>query len=116
MQRRSFLTALGTAPVMAGLQRPSPSSGPPRKVIVGTVMQSYWEQHPGLSKRLARLTANVDNMQVESQMRYGRGLDLAILPEVTVTGGTGRDVAATAVPLDGAIRETFATSSRSVSS
>ena len=80
MQRRSFLTALGTAPLMAAVQRPSPSSRPPRKVIAGTVMQSYWEPHPGLEKRLARLTANVDSMQTESQRAYGRGLDLAILP------------------------------------
>jgi predicted amidohydrolase len=112
MQRRSFLTALGTAPVMTGLQRPSSSSRPPRKVIAGTVMQSYWEQHPGLTKRLARLTANVDSMQAESQQRYGRGLDLAILPEVAVTGETGGDVAATAVSLDGEVRATFAAAAR----
>ena len=42
-------------------------------------------------------------MQAESQRTYGRGLDLAILPEVAVTGETGPDVAATAVPLDGEV-------------
>ena len=108
MQRRSFLTALGTAPVLAGLQRPSSSGRPPRKVIAGTVMQSYWETHPGLKKRLTQLTNNVDRMQAESQRSYGRGLDLAVLPEVAVTGETGRDVAATAVPLDGEVRAMFA--------
>jgi predicted amidohydrolase len=112
MQRRSFLTALGTAPVMTGLQRPSSSRRPPRKVVVGTVMQAYWEQHPGLKNRLARLTGNVDSMQEESQQRFGRGLDLAILPEVAVTGETGRDVAATAVPLEGEVGETFAAVAR----
>jgi hypothetical protein len=71
MQRRSFLTALGTAPVMTGLQRPSSSSQPPRKVIAGTVMQPYWEQHPGLKNRLTQLTGNVDRMQEESQHRFG---------------------------------------------
>ena len=112
MQRRSFLTALGTAPVMTGLQRPSSSSRPPRKVIAGTVMQPYWEQHPGLKNRLTQLTGNVDRMQEESQHRFGRGLDLAILPEVAVTGETGRDVAATAVPLEGEVREAFAAVAR----
>lgn len=112
MQRRSFLTALGTAPVMAALQRPSSSSRPPRKVIVGTVMQSYWEPHPGLTTRLTQMTTNVESMQAESQRSYGRGLDLAILPEVALTGETGRDVADTAVPLEGEVRTTFAAVAR----
>jgi predicted amidohydrolase len=112
MQRRSFLTALGTAPLMAAVQRPSSSNRPPRKVIAGTVMQSYWEPHPGLKKRLARLTANVDSMQAESQRTYGRGLDLAILPEVAVTGETGPDVGATAVSLDGEVGAAFAAIAR----
>ena len=112
MQRRSFLTALGTAPAVAGFQRPSSSGRPPRKVVVGTVMQPYWEQYPGLKKRLTQLKANVDRMQAESHQRYGRGLDLAILPEVAVTGETGSDVAATAVPLEGEVKEVFSSAAR----
>ena len=33
--------------LMAAVQRPPSSNRPPRKVIAGTVMQSYWEPHPG---------------------------------------------------------------------
>jgi hypothetical protein len=39
---------------------------PPRKVIVGTVMQPFWGKHPGLQKRLDQLTTIVDRMQAES--------------------------------------------------
>jgi predicted amidohydrolase len=112
MNRRSFLTALGTAPAMTGFARPATSNQSPRKVIVGTVMQAYWEQHPGLRKRLAQLTTNVDDLQAESQRKYGRGLDLAILPEVAVTGETGRDVAATAVALAGELEQAFSSKAR----
>ena len=69
--------------------RPEPMRG----VIVGTVVQPYWEQYPGLKKRLKQLTTNVDRMHAESQRNYGRGIDLAILPEVSITGEAGRNVA-----------------------
>jgi predicted amidohydrolase len=58
----------------------------PRKVIAGTVVQSFWEQYPGVQKRLDQLTGIVDRMQQASEKKYGRGLDLAVLPEVAVTG------------------------------
>src|SRR6476646_4698819 len=112
MQRRSFLTALGAAPMMGGLQRPSSSSLPPRKVIVGTAMESYWVPHPGLKPRLTQLAAKIESMHAESLRQYNRGLDLAILPEVAVTGEAGRDVATAAVPLDGELRETFSSVAR----
>ena len=78
MQRRSFLTALGTAPVMAALQRPSSSSRPPRKVIVGTVVQSYWEQYPGLKnatdsnhyKRRAHAGGVATELRTRDGLRY----------------------------------------------
>ncbi len=112
MERRSFLTALAAAPAMAGLQRPSSSSRPPRKVIVGTVVQPYWEQYPGLKNRLKKLTTNIDRMQDESQRTYGRGVDLAILPEVSISGEAGPNVADIAVPLEGEVKETFAAIAR----
>ena len=74
---------------------------------MGTVMEPYWVPHPGLKQRLTQLAAKVESMHAESLRQYNRGLDLAILPEVAVTGEAGRDVAATAVPLDGELRETF---------
>ena len=59
----------------------STSDQPPRKVIVGTVMQPFWGEHPGLERRLEQLTEIVDRLQAQSQKQYGRGLDLAVLPE-----------------------------------
>jgi len=37
----------------------STSDQPPRKVIVGTVMQPFWGKHPGLQKRLDQLIRSV---------------------------------------------------------
>ena len=68
--------------------------------------------HPGLKQRLTQLAAKVESMHAESLRQYNRGLDLAILPEVAVTGEAGRDVATTAVPLDGELRETLSSVAR----
>jgi predicted amidohydrolase len=92
----------------------STSDQPPRKVIVGTVLQPFWGKHPGLEKRLEQLTVIVDRMQAQSEKNYGRGLDLAVLPEVAVTG-QGEDVGNVAdwsYPLAGAIQDTFAREAR----
>jgi predicted amidohydrolase len=51
-------------------------------------------------------------MAAESEKKYGRGLDLAILPETAVTGEISGDVRAVAVPLAGPLRDTFATKAR----
>src|SRR4029077_5476805 len=67
------------------------SDQPPRKIIVGTVLQPFWGKYPGLKERLEQLTVIVDRMQAQSQQEYARGLDLAVLPEVAVTG-QGEDV------------------------
>ena len=71
-------------------------------------MQPFWVPYPGLDKRLDELTAIVDRMARESKSRYGRGLDLAILPEACVTGEVGRDAYSQSVPLDGPLGHTFA--------
>jgi len=52
----------------------------------------------------------VDRMQEQSEKKYGRSLDLAVLPETAVTGAgesVGR-VADWSFPLEGAIKDTFA--------
>jgi len=85
---------------------------PPRKVIVGTSMQAFWGQYTGLTKRLEQLTGLVDQMAAEAQRKYGRGLDLAVLPETAVTGETSSNVMADAVPLEGPLRDTFAKKAR----
>jgi predicted amidohydrolase len=99
------------APVQAGT-RGGRSSLPPRKIIVGTAMQQFWVKHPGLEKRLEQLTALVDGMRVESQRKYGRGLDLAILPETAVSGEAGNDAMACAVPLNGPFANAFSRKAR----
>ncbi|MCC6859648.1 MAG: carbon-nitrogen hydrolase family protein [Bryobacterales bacterium] len=90
----------------------SGSSQPPRKVIVGTAMQRFWVVHPGLEKRLEELGGIIDRMAAESQRKYGRGLDLAVLPEAALTGEIGRDIVAGSFPLAGAVREAFSRMAR----
>src|SRR5579859_6868797 len=92
----------------------STSDQSPRKVIVGTVMQRFWGKHPGLQNRVDQLTIIIDRMQAESEKRYGRGLDLAILPEMALSGegeGVG-EVAKWSFPLEGTVKEAFAREAR----
>ena len=88
------------------------SSQPPRKVIVGTVVQSFFGTHPGLEKRLDQLTGLLDQLAAESNKKYGRGLDLAILPETVVTGESQGGSLGRSVPLAGVVQETFARKAR----
>ncbi len=130
--RRSFLGATAVAgcggfslPAKAGAGTELPctaraeewkstSNRPPRKVIVGTVMQPFWVKYPGLEHRLRELTELVDRMQLQSQKRYGRGLDLGILPEMAVTGEVrpGRDALGSSFPLEGPVKEAFSRKAR----
>jgi predicted amidohydrolase len=91
-------------------QAPPPrcSELPPRKVIVGSVVQPFWVQYPGLDQRVAELAAIVGEMEAAAQARYGRGLDLAVLPEVALTGETGEETLARAVAWDGSVSAAFA--------
>ena len=95
MNRRRFLTAAGglaTLPALptlasdAAVRVKSTSGGPPRKVIVGTAMQAFWGDYPGLQNRLGQLAGMVDEMAEQARTKYGRGLDLAVLPETAITG------------------------------
>jgi hypothetical protein len=92
----------------------SASDQPPRKVIVGTVMRRFWGKHPGLEKRLAELTAIIDQMQAQSLSKYGRGLDLAVLPEMAVTGegeAVG-EVGDWSFPWEGPVKDAFVRAAR----
>ena len=95
----------------------STSDQPPRKVIVGTAMQPFWVEYPGLEQRLRELTELVDRMQAQSQKQYGRGLDLGILPEMAVTGEVqpGRNALASSFPLSGPVLEAFSRKARQLS-
>src|SRR5215471_19973302 len=107
MKRRSFLTALGSVPAMAAASLPSSAARAPRKVVVGTVMQPFWVEHPGLTKRLSELGVIIDDLQAESRRKYGRGMDIAVLPECAVTGEAGPKSRFRAAPLRGEFSDTF---------
>jgi len=100
--------------VGADIPLKSTSDQPPRKVIVGTVMQPFWGKHPGLQKRLDQLTVIVDRMQAQAEKQYGRGLDLAVLPEIALTGEGERvgEVADWSYPLEGAVQDAFSREAR----
>ena len=74
----------GKPPAPSG--RASKTDRPPRKVVIGTVIFGPYGKYPGLDERLKVLSGLVDEMAGEAARAYpGRGLDLAILPETTVT-------------------------------
>jgi predicted amidohydrolase len=84
----------------------------PRKVILGTAMQAFWGEYPGLQKRLQQLEGILDRMNDESRKKFGRGPDLAVLPEVAVTGEITGDIVAHSVPYEGPVRATFSRKAR----
>ena len=121
MDRRDFLTTIGSlaaldaAPLLpaageVGVR--STSNGPPRKVIVGTVMQAFWGEYPGLRSRLEQLAGIVDQMAEQAGKKYGRSLDLAVLPEAAITGEVGEDALERAVPFDGQVQDVFTLKAR----
>jgi len=95
----------------SAVKAPSTANRPPRKVVVGTVVQGFWGDYPGLAKRLDQLGEIIDKMAEESQAKYGRGLDLAVLPEVAVTGDKG-GLMEHSLPFDGQVKEAFARKAR----
>lgn len=115
VRRRALLTGVGAVAAVsaaanraAGATEPVSTAGlPPRKVIVGTTMQSFWVEHPGLENRLSQLAGIVDAMARSARNAYGRSLDLAILPEVAITGEAGGDALASSVPFEGPVGNTF---------
>ena len=120
MNRRMFLGRMSSLALLnavsvradATVHAKSTSNDPPRKVIVGTAMQAFWGQYPGLQNRLAQLTSIVDEMANQARALYGRGLDLAVLPEVAITGEAGEDVFGCSVPFEGAVQEVFSKKAR----
>src|SRR5262249_37481798 len=121
MNRRTFLAsmsslaALDVLPALsaeANTARRSASNRLPRKVIVGTVMQSFWGKYPGLQNRLDQLAGIVDQMTEQAKTKYGRGLDLAVLPETAITGEADGDALAHSVPLAGAVQDVFVNKAR----
>jgi len=124
MDRRTFLGALGSAPAVKSVPvwtahvppaAVTVSETPPRKVLVGTVIQPFWEEYPGLEKRLDQLSGIVGRMAREASRSHGRPPDLAILPETAVTGEAGANVQDHAIALEGVLSETFSRVAREYS-
>jgi hypothetical protein len=109
----ALMVCLATA-MMAGQSQADPPGGrrskagtPPRKVVVGTAIFGPYGKYPGLADRLRVLGGLIDEMARQAARKYpGRGLDLAILPETTVTANFG-PASNRAIGLDGPVRETF---------
>jgi predicted amidohydrolase len=96
-----------------GAQPPAPSrrvsaaDRAPRKVVVGTVIFGPYGKYSGLEERMKELSGLVDAMAGEATKTYpGRGLDLAVLPETTVTSTDG-PASQRVVQLEGPVLETF---------
>src|SRR5262245_16093386 len=102
-------TARGADPAgSAGGVPKSKADRPTRKVVVGTVVYGPYGPYPGLGERLKVLGGLVDAMAEEAARAVpGHGLDLAVLPETTVTDTHGA-AARRAIPLRGPVLETFA--------
>src|SRR5437588_8697570 len=102
------------AAAVAGLTTKSTSSGFPRKVIVGTAMQAFWVPYPGLQERLDQLAGIIDEMAGDAMRKYGRGLDLVVLPEVAITGelSSGDLAIQRAVPFEGLVKDMFVRKAR----
>jgi predicted amidohydrolase len=81
--------------------------GLPRKVIIGTMMQAFWGKHPGVAARVDELAAAVEKMAAEARRKYGRGPDLVILPETSISGEADGDAYARAVAYEGVVGRTF---------
>jgi len=90
----------------------SSSDPPPRKVVVGTMMHAMYRNYPGLDGRLRELSGFIDRMAAEAQRKYGRGLDLAVLPENAVTGGLDGGPAKMTFPLEGKVLDVMGTAAR----
>jgi predicted amidohydrolase len=111
----SSLATLEAAPVLAArgnAKGRSTSNSPPRKVIVGAAMQSFWGPYPGLQNRLDQLAGIVDLMAAQAKKNYSRRLDLAVLPETAITGEAEGDALAHSVPFEGPVREVFSRKAR----
>lgn len=81
--------------------------GLPRKVIVGTMMQGFWVKHPGVEARVQELASAVERMGALARRKYGRGLDLAILPETSISGEANGDAWGRGVAYEGVVGRTF---------
>ena len=102
MKRRRLVFVVGLSAILvsgginagdepsAPARPPSRANLPPRKVVIGTVIFGPYGKYTGLQERMKELSDFVDAMAEEAMKKYpGRRLDLAIMPETTVTSTEG---------------------------
>lgn len=81
---------------------------PPRKVVVGTLMKSFWGPYEGLGNRLKELSECIDHMaQQSNQKGYCGKLDLVVLPENAICDENLKEASEKCVPFEGAIHDAF---------
>lgn len=89
------------------------SETPPRKVVIGSLLKSFWEDYPGLSKRLDSLCNHIDQMAHRSaEHGYNGTLDLVILPENAICDENETQASKKCIPFHGAFHETFRAKAR----
>jgi len=85
--------------------------GPPRKIIVASVMQSFWDKFP-LTETLDNISALIDEAVEESARKFpGRGLDLVLLTESAVSL-PGESLQDQAVKLEGTVSDRMGAKAR----
>ncbi|MFW6155028.1 MAG: carbon-nitrogen hydrolase family protein [Planctomycetota bacterium] len=83
-------------------------SGPPRKVVVGTVIRGYYAAEPSTQGRQTIAADLIERVAAEAERKYpGRGVDLIALPESAVTSGQRGAPEVRAVDLEGDVLDTF---------
>ena len=86
---------------------------PPRKVVLGTVVNSLWGEPTEPEVRLEVVCRLIDEVAAEAERKYPEdGLDLIVLPEEVLTAGSLAPPAEKALPLQGRVLETFAAKAR----
>ncbi len=95
----------------------SPVAKGPRKVIVGTTIFSVFElQRPyeSLEKRLEEIAQRLGEMDAEARVGYGRGLDVAVFPELSLNrrDSDKESMVERAVPLTGQVQDALGAMAR----
>lgn len=86
----------------------SKSETPPRKVVIGTLMKSFWGEYEGLNNRLQNLTDCIDQMaQQSTQKGYNGKLDLVVLPENAICDESLKDAHEKCLSFEGDIHDAF---------
>ena len=97
---------------VAAKETPMPKETPPRKVVVGSLMHPMYGGSPGVEKRCQELAAFIDEMAKKAQEKFGRGLDIAALPETAVTGGMKGTAKEISQPLEGPVLDILGAAAR----